>query len=289
MNELLLKMEEACLNMDGLTLGIPAGVAVLLGLILWLGGNRYSSLVIGILGAGAGAVLGLMLSDRFDWPLSGAVAIGAAVSCLLAVVFRRLVILILAALIFAAVLGGGYFSYRINTESWDEKLEEIKHRAMERSLESEEEGDTAEHDYLRILAQRYRPESLAGETRDSASRVTSKFQEIWAEIRYAASENKGMLLLWGAVGAIVGLAIAWAMKMLVTALCCSIVGSAAVISGMVALLLAKGTPVITSLMKQPRVILIVFITMIVFGLLSQIVIGTKKKKETPDHKEDKPS
>jgi len=285
MNELLLKIQDACLQMDGLSLGVPAGIAIIMGLVLWLGGNRYSGFVIGVLGAGVGAVIGLLLSNEMGWPVAGGVSISAAVFCLAAVLLRRVVILMLASLIFAAVLGGGYFSYRINTESWNDKLEEIKKQAMMHSLESAGSEESPERDYLRILANRYRSENSASKTEDPASRAAGAFEEIWAEIRYAASENKGMLILWGIAGAAAGLAIAWLLKALITALCCSIVGSAAVIGGMIAMLLAKGTPVITSLMNQPRVIFILFIAMILFGMFTQLIIGAKKKKATPDKEE----
>ena len=66
MQELLLKFQEAAFQMDPPSLWIPGCIGIVLGLFLWLGGTRYSSFVIGILGAGFGASCGILISHWFD-------------------------------------------------------------------------------------------------------------------------------------------------------------------------------------------------------------------------------
>ena len=54
MQDILLKIQDACLQLDAISVGAPAVVAIILGLVLWLGGQRYAAFVIGILGAVVG-------------------------------------------------------------------------------------------------------------------------------------------------------------------------------------------------------------------------------------------
>ena len=114
MNELLLKIQDACLQLNGWHLAIPGIAAVIMGLFLWLGGARYAFFVVGVLGAMVGSAAGLAVSQWFDLQLPLTVSIGAAIFAIIAILLQQTVILILAALIFALACGMAYMGQRVS-------------------------------------------------------------------------------------------------------------------------------------------------------------------------------
>jgi hypothetical protein len=71
------------------------------------------------------------------------------------------------------------------------------------------------------------------------------------------------------------------------ALCCSIVGTTAILAGMLALLLAKGTEVFTALETKPHTLPSLYLAMILFGLLVQLLLaGSPKTKTVETTQED---
>ena len=69
-----------------LGLGLPA---LIVGLVFWLGGVRYSTWIIGLLGAVVGAVAGLMVSQWFTVHLLLSMIVGAAVLAIVSVLLVR--------------------------------------------------------------------------------------------------------------------------------------------------------------------------------------------------------
>ena len=74
-----------------------------------------------------------------------------------------------------------------------------------------------------------------------------KFKSAIEDLKDAMGSKQWMLLLWIVVGAAVVLLLGYLVKRLVMVLCCSIVGAAMVIGGVMALLLAKQTEVVSNL------------------------------------------
>jgi hypothetical protein len=285
MQNILLKIQDALLGMDSLSVGVGGAVLALLGLILWLGGSRHSGMVIGILGAAVGAVGGLFMGHWFDWSIYRSVPIGAVVLAILAALMRDVVIILLAACLFAMIAGGTYLSYSARGQEWERKIRDIQSLAGKPLSESSSGiHNPADLNYLRFLSEKMKQPK--GENLSAGERAKTTLQEVWAELRYAADSNHSMLILWTLIGAGAGLAAAYLLKKVAMAMCCSMVGTAMTFMAACAVLLAKKTPVITDMMDRPKIVLWILSGMILFGFLVQLIIG--KPKKVKEDKEAKP-
>lgn len=274
MNEFLLRIEEACLHMEPVWLLVPGVIAAALGLFLWLGGTRFSFFVVGFLGALVGGGIGLLVSQWFETPLLASAGVGAVVLAVLAVLMENLVIMLLATVIFAAVCGTTYMSFSLD-ESWKQTIEE---KARLRMLE---ESDARASGFLPGMRGDEEEDTDAGE-----KGAVGKFKSAIEDLKDAIGPKQWMLLVWIVVGAAVGLLLGYLVKRLVMALCCSIVGAAMVIGGILSLLLAKQTAVVSNLQGRPRLMPMIFVVMVLFGALIQLLLAGSKKV-VKSHSEDK--
>ena len=280
MSDLLLRIQDAALQLDAVVLWVPGLIAAILGLFLWLGGKRYSFFVIGVLGASFGAALGLLFSQWFAIDTLVAVAIGAILFAIVAVLMERMVLILLASMIFAVACGSSYFSYAVKDINWTEKLsvmDKIRSSGyLPGSVDSLSDSDALADDL---------PESDPTST-DSHTYGMAKLKEIFSAIKQSAGENKGMLILWTILGAAIGLTLAYVLKKLVMIFCCSVVGTSAIIAGVVAVILAKGDPVITTLLLKPKLTPTLFLIMVVFGCLCQLLFARKQKKVVVEQEDE---
>jgi len=79
MYELLLRTETL---LSGLATPVLVAIgigALVVGLVLWLGGTRYSAIIIGLLGAVVGSACGLLVGQQFNANPWLAMVVGAAV------------------------------------------------------------------------------------------------------------------------------------------------------------------------------------------------------------------
>jgi hypothetical protein len=284
MQDFLTRIEEACLQMDPTWLWVPGLIAAALGLFLWLGGTRYAFFVVGFLGAMMGAGIGLLISQWFETPLLLSAGIGAAVLAVIAVLMEHTVIMLLATLIFAATCGTTYLSFSLD-DSWKQTLEE---RARQKILQENNLDATGFLQAPREEESDYDDMTDDSLENDEEKTGLAKLKSVLADLKESLGSNKGMLILWILLGAAAGLTLGYLLKRIMMALCCSIVGSALIIGGILALILAKQTAVISSLQGRPRLLPTIFVGMILLGSLVQLLLaGSKKvvKAESKD-KED---
>lgn len=274
MYEWLLKFQDGALALDPGTLMIPGLIAIVVGLFLWLGGTRYSSFVAGGIGGALGAIGGLLFSSWFGGHTALAVVSGAAVLALLAVFFKRIIIILLAASIFALVAGSSYLNYTSNTEPWRQKLSEIKQKAL--AAGADEAARRAE-DEDPLVRQYQRQRQAQDKTPQEQGR--EKLRTAWTEMQYLAASNRGKLIAFAAVGALIGLLLGWLLLRIMMAFCYSLVGATALLLGIFSLLIAKGTHVVDSLQTRPRVLPIIFLAMVLFGWMVQMLIAQPARKE----------
>ncbi len=277
MHDFLLRIEEACLQMNPTLLWVPGLVAAAMGLFLWLGGTRFSFFVVGFLGALIGGGIGLVISQWFDTPLLASAGIGAAVVAIVAVLLENMVIMLLATVIFAVGCGTTYMSFSLD-ESWKQTIEE---KAKQRLLR---ESDLGASGFL--STSRDEEEEAAESEEEGEAGGLAKFKSAIEDLKDAMGAKQWMLILWIVLGAGAGLLLGYLLKRLMMALCCSIVGSALIVGGTLALLLAKQTAAISSLQGRPRLLPTIFVAMVLFGALVQLLLAGSKKT-VKSHSEDK--
>jgi len=100
MFEILIRIEILCLESSpALLLGCGLGMLIL-GVLLWLAGSYFSAALLGLLGAFVGSVCGLLVSQWLGTSVLAGMTIGALVFTLAAVLFRNVLIILLATLVF---------------------------------------------------------------------------------------------------------------------------------------------------------------------------------------------
>lgn len=271
--------------MEPQSLWIPGCIAVVLGLFLWLGGTRYSSFVIGILGASFGACCGILISHWFSTPQTLSVVISAAVVAIIGVILQRMVIAVLVMVIFAVTCGSTYMGFQISDINW-QNIDKTKDSALiyVNPQTSDDSGTSSLQTARDPITGNIYDQMESPPVQESEEGNTA-FDEIKNILTKTASNNTLMLILWIVLGALIGLALAYFLKKVIMAFCYSTVGTTGILLGVTAIVLAKQTPVADTLTNRPNLAPTVFGVMIVMGLISQLLFAKKPKPETEDEDE----
>jgi len=266
MYELLLRIETLFLGVQTpVLLAVGAG-AIVVGLVLWLGGTRYSGAIIGLLGAAVGSAGGLLVSQQFGLPPWLSMVVGAVVLAGLSILLRNVLILVLAVLIFSAVSGAGYLSVVL-----DRALPPSPAQAQS------EAGQTLQ--YFRSLNPDARQKYL-GQISHEAQTFADRLQALLANTWEAIQPHSWATLVAVAVGAVVGILLVWLIARIVIALAYSLVGTATIFLGAQAALLAAGILAASDLEPHRWWLPLAFVTMTVIGWVSQFFwAGPKTRYE----------
>ena len=285
MPSIITRIEEAALALDWAVLLTAGIVMVVVGMVLWLGGLRYSGLIFGLFGAIVGAGLGQLTSQIIGAPALACVGIGAVVVALAAIFLKEAMIFFMAVLIFALACGLVYLSYSVNTESWRQHLEQVG-RDVQNDPEAMAESSVSEEiEWFRSWSDL--PEQAPPPSDKPAVReyVLGRLKAVLAEVRLYVSAHRGSLILWIVGGGLVGLLIALLLKKVIMAVCCSIVGSTAVFFGVLAIMVAKQVHALTALRLRPALTPVLLGTMILVGFVTQLALARPSKKPAEEAEE----
>lgn len=266
MNELLLRIETLCLEVNPpLLIGVGAGLA-LVGLVLWLGGTRFSTVVIGLLGAAVGAVLGLAVAQQLGVHLFISMAVGALVLGIVSVLLRNVLIIVLATLIFALVGAAGYAGVVLDRPPAEE------------ATASGQQTTTSEQAFLYQSFSSMDPNSrriylneISGSDEDFQGRSKAILKDTWDALGPTKWYLMGAIL----VGGVGGFLLIWFIKQVIVPLCYSIVGATSLILGAQALLLGLGFRLASALPIQRWILPATFGGMTVFGWVVQLLAARK--------------
>jgi hypothetical protein len=250
-----------------LGIGLPA---VLVGLVLWLGGSRYSTMIIGLLGAVVGSFVGLLISQWLNLQPWLSMLVGAMVLAILSILLRNVLILILAVLVFSAVTGAGYLSVVLDRIAPPQA--EPQGQALTASgvpVQSFSNMEPAQRlNYMNDITQ---------EDQTFADRLKALLTDTWN----AVGSQGVMVIVAVVVGAVVGILLVWFIAKVIIALAYSLVGTAAILLGTQAALLGMGYNAVSALDARRWLLPITFITMTVIGWVWQLFFAGPKHK--PPH------
>ncbi len=274
MYELLLRIETLFLGLKAIALlgiGVPA---LVVGLILWLGGTRYSAAITGVLGAVVGAAVGLLVGQWLNLHPWLSLPVGAAVLAGLSILLRNILILVLAVLVFSAVSGAGYLAVVLDravpqarpTTRGEQKMTVQYFTGMD---------STERMDYMNDISQ---------EDATFGDRLTALLDDTWEAIR----PYGWMAILAIVLGAVVGSLLVWFIAKIVIALAYSIVGTAVIFLGAQAALLGAGFAAVSALEHRRLLLPGIFLTMIVIGWVWQLFCAARKPARAA-HKEPEES
>lgn len=263
MYELLLRTETVLIGLQPpVLLGIGA-VALVVGLVFWLGGTRYSTIIMALLGAVLGAVAGLIASGRFHVQPWLSTLIGAVVVAVLAILLKKVLILVVAVLILSAFSGAGYVSVLLDTTAPSPPAETTAQQigVYQPFLRMAPE---ARQDYVK---------RISNQSPTFEDRVKALFDDTWAAIR----PHRMTALIAVVAGAVVALVLVWLIAKIIIPLAYSIVGVAAIFLGLQAALLAVSIPVVSELNPRPWLLPAIFLVLVIIGWMWQLFFSRPVK------------
>lgn len=259
MYELLIRIETLLRGLNPLiALGIGAP-AVVIGLVLWFAGSRYSAYILGVLGAIVGAFCGMLVDQLLGFNLLLSMVIGAAILAAASVLLKNVLIIVLAILVCAALSGAGYLTVVL-----DKHIEQDTAGAQPSFL-VQSFSNMDHQSRLTYLDQ------LSDRKEGFSERIRRLVRDTWDSL----GPNRWKLIASVVIGGLVGLLLVWFIKKAVVALAYSVVGSTMIILGLQSLLLAPRIGVISALNDHRSVVPAVFASMVLSGWLCQLVFFRK--------------
>ena len=275
MYELLLRTETLFLGLPThVLLGLGAG-AILVGFVLWLGGTRYSAAITGVLGAVVGSAAGLLVGQWFGVHPWLAMFLGAVVLGGLAVLFRNILILVLAVLVFSAVSGTGYLAVMLDRTIPSSRPEAQAEASQAFQYFSRMDLDTRQK-YMDDISQQ-------------AQTFAERLQALLANTWEAMGPHGWMVVFAVAGGALVGILLVWFLAKIIIALAYSLVGAAALFLGTQAALLAAGIPAVSHLDARRWLLPLSFLVLTVVGWIWQLLYGGPQKARREPRREAEPA
>jgi hypothetical protein len=274
MFELLLRFETlfSTVSMPVL-LGTGTGLLAV-GLVLWLFGQRFGAIVIGLLGAVVGTVCGLLVGQWLEFDAFLSMGIGALVLTLASIFLRNTIILVLTVAIFAMISGAGYISTQLDTmvqtSETDPNAPSIYGPAL--PPQSPVQSFTKMLDSKERLAYF---EKLTEPEEGFSAKLKALLSDTWEMISPQLWKVIGITL----AGAAVGILLIWFIKKVVVVLAYSVVGSTTLLFGIQILFLGIGIRIISKLPPNPWILPSIFGGLIVVGWISQAFIAKPAKSK----------
>jgi ABC-type multidrug transport system fused ATPase/permease subunit len=277
MYELLLRIETLLLGLQTPALWAIGIGAIGVGLVLWLGGTRYHAAIIGVLGAVVGSAAGLLVSQQFNLIPWLSVAIGAAVLAGLSILFRNVLILVLAVLVFSAVSGAGYVSVVL-----DRAVPQAQSQSQSQIRTQIQAVPTRAFQFFSGMDLDTRQKYM-NDISQHAQTFSERLKALLANTWQALGPRGWIVVLPIVAGAVVGVLLVWLIAKIVIALAYSIVGTATLLLGAHAALLAAGVPVVADLESRRWLPLAVFVAMTAVGWVWQVFFASARipKKKPP--------
>ena len=255
MLEIAQNFEQTAASFSPIVLIGPGLICVIVGLFVWLGGLGLRRLLVAVVGAVGGGIFGFFVIGR---NITSAM-ISAGVGAVITIIFERIFITMLAAALAAAigiaVLAGPYVE---NAEG-----------------------------AISVNRGKISAQGPAITIHESIERVKAYIVDFSDGIKQACLQMPAYN--WIIIAALVTIFIMGGLFLwrLTSALCCATLGTLLVFAGMILLLLYKGAEPISSISRRTLFYAAVFIAMIVFGTIEQLLLCQRLESKAIRRKEAK--
>ena len=269
MFEILIRIETLCLEVHPLVLFGCGLLVMILGLLLWLAGSYFSSVILGLLGAVVGSACGLLVSQWLDLSALISMSVGAVVFTIAAIVFKNALIILLATIVFA-LAGGTVYSSLILKETVPQPSSRL-HSAYVQPFSQMDSSSRLT--YTDIIT----------ENRDT---FFEKLKLIINDAFNTMTPYKWKILLSALVGGVGGLLLIWFIRKLILALCYSGVGTFLILIGIDVILLVIKVNLCSLFQERRLAFTITFLSMLSFGAIFQLLVTKSKTKQVAEEKSD---
>jgi len=248
MLEILQDFEQTATQFSPIVLIWPGLTVVLVGLFIWLGGLGFRRLLVAVAGAVSGGICGFFIVGR---NIRVAIIL-AGVTAIIATIFERLFIAIMAAAL-AAVFG-----FAVLAVLYAENSKEV--------IPTNQSRTTVQSSTLSVY--------------ESIEIVKSYIADVSEKIKQTCSQmpvhSWPILLALVIIFVVAG----FFLRRLASALCYSTLGTMLIFAGMILLLLHKGSLPISSIYSRPPFYGAVFVAMMGFGTIEQLVLCQRAKRDS---------
>jgi hypothetical protein len=272
MFELLLRFETLFSTLSTLVL-LGTGVGLLVvGVLLWLFGQRFGAVIIGLLGAAVGSMTGLILGQWLEFHLFLSMGIGALVLTVASILLRNTIILALTVAIFAMISGAGYISTQLDTLVQTSQADPNAPSIYGPALPSQSPVQS----FTNMLNPAERLayfENLTSPEEGFSEKMRVLLSDTWEMISPQLWKVIGITI----AGAAVGILLIWLVKKVVILLAYSVVGSTTLLFGVQILLLGLGIRIVSKLPPDPWLLPSVFGGLVLVGWISQALVAKPAK------------
>jgi len=253
MLEIFQNFEQAAARFAPLVLIVPGLAAIAVGLFVWLGGLGFRRLLVALVGAISGAICGFCVISRNIV----AATVTASVAALAVIIFERLLITVLLAALVAVL------ALAVLLEPYVKTAEPAN---------PPNRGEIANQDSTWTIRQSI--EILKGYAVDFSNQVKQACAQMpvhrWAII---------------AVLAVIFLVAGFWLWRFASAFCYAALGTLLIFAGMILLLSYKGSEPISKIANRSAFYATVFITMIAFGTVEQLLLCRRAERESRRRKQ----
>ena len=267
MFEILIRIETLCLDGQPIVLFGCGLLVLILGLPLWLAGSYFSSIILGLLGAVVGSACGLLVCQWLDISALISMSVGAVVFTIAAVLFRNALIILLATIVFA-LAGGTVYSSLILKETVPQPSSELNPIFVQPFSQMDSSSRLTYADQV----------TVNGDT------FLERLKLLIKDALQTMSPYKWKVLLSALVGGVAGLLLIWFIRKLILALCYSGVGTFLVLIGAEVILLGINVHLCSLFQGQRSVFTIIFLSMLGFGTIFQLLVTRSKTKRAAEEK-----
>ena len=274
MFELLLRFETLFSTLSTLVLlGTGTGLLVV-GLLLWLCGQRFGAVIIGLLGAVVGTMVGLIVGQWLEFNLFLSMGIGSLVLTIASILLRNSIILALTVAIFAMISGAGYISTQLDTLVQTSEAGPNSPSIYGPQLPSQSPAQS----FTNMLNPEERLayfENLASPEEGFSEKMRILLNDTWEMISPQLWKVIGITI----AGAAVGILLIWLVKKIVIVLAYSVVGSTTLLFGVQILLLGIGIRIVSKLPQNPWLLPSIFGGLVLVGWISQVFAARPAKSQ----------
>ena len=264
MFEILIRIESLCLESPPGALWGYGLLVLILGILLWLAGSYFSVVILGLLGAVVGSACGLLVSQWLSTPALLSMLIGAVILTLAAILFRNVLIILLATVVFG-LAGVTAYSSLILKET-PPKTDAAFNSSL---IQPFSQMDTSSR-----LA-------YANQITEQGEGFFERLSLLVKDTLQTIEPYKWKVLLIALVAGIAGLFLIWFLRKLIMALCYSGVGTLLFLIGLEVTLLGMNVHLISWFQERQAGFTIIYFLLVGIGVIFQLLTmrSSKRKKE----------
>ena len=277
MYELLIRIETLFMETGLWTLLGVGAAATIAGVLLWLAGTHFSSAIIGLLGAVVGAFCGLFFSQWLNFDAMLSMVIGAVLLCIAAFLFRNIIIIVLAVIVFALASGTACSSWILGEPGAPGDIAGVSGFDGTTKIGGIR-GFSSMNPEMRL--------SYLNQIAEKQEGFSERLKAVFKDTMESMSPHKWKLAAAVLAGAIVAFLLIRVLKPIVIAISCSGVGALLVLVGVEGFAMSFGSQICNAFRDHRFALTVTYFSMVGVGAAVQLYRARSRKLKAVKVKKD---